>query len=202
MSQENKASLRKRILLERSSISDGLRCQWDRCIEETLLNSEEWRWARRILAYCSMPDEVGTDGLLKAALDQGKRLALPRCLKGVPCFDPVEVRDLETDLVSGKFRGLREPVAALSAWDLERDGAFDLIVVPGVAFDRKGNRLGFGAGMYDRFLEKLSTCPPLVALAYNLQIVERIESEAHDWRMDAIVTETGIIRISDFESNS
>jgi 5-formyltetrahydrofolate cyclo-ligase len=149
-----------------------------------------------------MPDEVGTDGILKTALDQGKRLALPRCLKGVPCFDPVEVRDIEADLVSGKFRGLREPGTALPVWDLERDGAFDLIVVPGVAFDRTGNRLGFGAGMYDRFLEKLSSCPPLVALAYNLQIVEHIESEAHDWRMDTIVTETGISRISDCEWNS
>lgn len=194
---ENKATLRKRILQERSSISDDVRDLWNRRIEETLLNSEEWRRARRVLAYCSMPDEVGTDGILKAALDQGKRLALPRCLKGVPCFDPVEVRDLESDLVCGKFRGLREPGTALSVWDRERDGAFDLIVVPGVAFDRKGNRLGFGAGMYDRFLEKLPTCPPLVALAYNLQIVERIESEAHDRRMDTIITETGTIRIPD-----
>ncbi len=144
-----------------------------------------------------MPDEVGTAGILKAAFDQGKRLALPRCLRGTPCFEAIEIRDFEADLVSGKFRGLREPVAALSAWDQEQDGSFDLIVVPGVAFDRTGNRLGFGAGMYDRFLEKIPACPPLVALAYNIQIVDRIESEAHDWRMDAIVTETGMIRISE-----
>ncbi len=194
--RNDKIVLRQRMIEMRATLARDLCRLWDRRIEETLLNLEEWRRARHVLAYCSMPDEVGTGGILKTALNQGKRLALPRCLKGRQCFDPVEIRDLEADLETGLFRGLREPAAHLPAWNFEADGGFDLIVVPGVAFDRKGNRLGFGAGMYDRFLETLRPTPRLVALAYHLQIVERIENEPHDWRMDAIVTEAGTIRVS------
>ena len=130
-----------RMLALRAAVAPGHRRQWDASIERALLESERWREARRVKAYYSMPEETGTGGILRAALEEGKRLALPRCVEGEDRFDAVEVRDLEKDLAPGRFRGIMEPREELAAWD--GDG-FDLVIVPGVAFDRQGGRLGFG----------------------------------------------------------
>ncbi|GAH14369.1 unnamed protein product [marine sediment metagenome] len=68
-----------------------------------------------------------------------------------------------------------------------------MVIVPGVVFDRKGNRLGFGGGFYDRFLGKLSDRTKLVALAFELQLVDNVSSQSHDIAVDYLITERGII---------
>lgn len=198
---QGKATLRRDMLALRTAANPDLRAQWSRDIRFALLTSERWMTAHNVLAYFAMPDEVATLGLLSAALADGKRLTLPRCLPREKRFEVVEVTDIARDLEMSRFRGLHEPARHLPAWDRARDGELDLVIVPGVAFDRAGHRLGFGAGMYDRFLAEWDAQAPggrawRLALAFSLQVVEHLPADPHDQPVNDILTEQGWIRAS------
>ena len=206
-----KAELRRQMLALRTAITPEQRVQWNRDIRFALLTSERWMQARNILAYFAMPDEVATLGLLSNALADGKRLALPRCVPREKRFEVVAVNDLVRDLEMSAFRGLHEPAGSFPVWDRETDGELDLVIVPGVAFDRSGHRLGFGAGMYDRFFadwEKQGPAsqqgthpgPWRLALAFSLQVVEHLPADPHDQPVDAILTEQGWMNLDKTES--
>ena len=191
---ESKQALRKRVAAQRAAIAPPRRRDWDARIQEALLAHERWRRASAVMAYCSMPEEVGTRAILEDALARNKRLLLPRCVPGEKRFEAVEVRDLERDLTPGRFRGLLEPLRELPAWS--GDDELDLIVVPGVAFDRAGRRLGFGAGMYDRFLAQHPK-PWRVGLAYELQVLDAVPSDDYDVAVHAVLTEKGFLPIGE-----
>lgn len=192
MAETAKKDLRKIMLARREGLAPELCSGWDAAIESILLDLPSWRAASTVLGYCSMPQEVCTAGILQAALSQGKRLFLPRCRMGEPLFDAIEISDMVAQMADGSFLGLREPLA-----ELPPAGAGfvpDLILVPGVAFDRFGMRLGFGAGMYDRFLSNLSGKTETIGLAYCAQMCEdAIPVSAYDVGMGAILTEQGLI---------
>ena len=93
------------------------------------------------------------------------------------------------DLVPG-FMDIPEPTASCEPVDPQE---VDLVLVPGVAFDRQGNRLGYGGGYYDRFLQQCAA--PRVALAFATQLVDHVPTEPHDLRVHAVVTDEEVIRI-------
>lgn len=194
MTDNPKQILREKMRALRARIDPQLRRAWNETIQNALLETERWKKARTVLAYRSMPEETATGRVLAAALAQGKRLALPRCVEGEKRFEPVQVHDLENDLAPGKFADLEEPLATLPAWN---GGPFDLAIVPGVAFDRKGHRLGFGGGMYDRFLANHPRTWRL-ALAYDLQLIDRVPADPHDKPVHALLTEDSL---TVFEAN-
>ncbi len=143
--------------------------------------------ARTVLAFVSLPDELDTSSLLRAILAAGKRLAVPRVLVATGQLEAVTLTTLD-DLIPGSF-GVREPrggtVIALSA--------IDVAIVPGVAFDRRGGRLGRGGGFYDRCLVTragLLTC----GLAFATQVVERVPMQDGDQRVKWLATEAGVER--------
>ncbi len=143
--------------------------------------------ARTVLAFVSLHDELDTSSLLRAILADGKRLAVPRVLVATGQLEAVVLTTLD-DLVPGSF-GVREPrggtVIALSA--------IDVAIVPGVAFDRQGGRLGRGGGFYDRCLATradLLTC----GLAYEAQVMERVPMQDGDQRVKWLATEAGVVR--------
>ncbi|HUT25895.1 MAG TPA: 5-formyltetrahydrofolate cyclo-ligase, partial [Sumerlaeia bacterium] len=119
-----------------------------------------------------------------------KRLALPRCIRGESRFEAHWITDPRRDLVPGILPGLMEPRENARACRGAKP--FDLIIVPGIAFDRRGYRIGFGAGMYDRFLVSHLDSRRL-ALAYSLQIVDHVPADPHDLPVHAILTEEGMI---------
>jgi 5-formyltetrahydrofolate cyclo-ligase len=174
----------------RAAVSPQERLDWSERIQAHLLALKSWREAERVLAYCSMPKEVATQGILEAALREGKHLFLPRCRVGCPHFEAVEVRNLAADLEPGPLRNLMQPLASLPA--LTSGNEFDLVVVPGVAFDRRGCRIGFGGGMYDRFFDA-NPLPYRLALAFAFQVVDHIPAAAHDLPVHGILTEKGLI---------
>ncbi len=97
-----------------------------------------------------------------------------------------QIRSLD-DLVPG-YRGIREPVRRVPG------PVIDLAFVPGVAFDARGRRLGYGGGFYDRFLAAIAPGAPAVGYCFDAQVVEEVPAEAHDRRVEAIVTEQRVIR--------
>ena len=115
-----------------------------------------------LLGYAALPEEIQTDGVLRLALAEGKALYLPRCLNDAGQMAFYRVQALE-DLESGSF-GVREPSLAALQYNMDLDGQA-LCLVPGLCFDNKGYRLGYGKGYYDRFLAKFRGAT--LGLCYN-----------------------------------
>ena len=140
--------------------------------------------ASTLALYCSIRSEVATAGIFVAALQAGKRILYPRTVGTTLEF--VAVESLET-LEASRF-GICEPLSG-EAFPL---AAIDLLVLPGVAFDEKGIRLGYGLGCYDRALAEVER-PTLVGLAYDFQVVATLPREEHDIPVDFVVTERKIL---------
>jgi 5-formyltetrahydrofolate cyclo-ligase len=182
-----KKVMRKALLALRDSLQREIRTAKDRHIRDRLTGLEEFRKARTVLLYASFRSEVDTFGLMRESLSSGKRTVLPkvdreaRDLMLFAIADPSELRP--------GFLGIPEPAMR----ETNRVGLtdIDLIVVPGAAFDEYCNRIGYGGGYYDKLLSRKRS--PAVALCYDEQIVPLIEAEAHDIRVDKIVTDTRII---------
>lgn len=177
-----KAAMRERL---RAVLSELTRDQRDSAAVEIcarLIEQTAWKSAQSVLLFAPLPDEPNVRPLLHAALDAGKLTALPRFITATGHYEAAVVRDLEKDFVEGKF-GILEPAPTCEVADLKR---LDLILVPGVAFDWQGHRLGRGKGFYDRLLVGVSgkTC----GVAFDQQLVAAIPVEPHDVRLNCILT--------------
>lgn len=144
-----------------------------------MIKSKEFRSANVIGAYFATRSEVRTDLIIAQARKLKKKVTLPRT-EG----DLIKFYEMTDKLTLGRF-GIMEP------FPLSLAGEMDLLVVPGVAFDRKGYRVGYGKGYYDRFLSESKAFS--VGLAYDLQVVDILPRGAHDQKLDALATESGII---------
>jgi 5-formyltetrahydrofolate cyclo-ligase len=142
------------------------------------------------MLYWSCHNEVHTHDLVRSALNDGKRVFLPRCDPRVQQIDPYQVTDLSTDLEAGPF-GILEPKGNTPRLvDLSE---LDVCIIPGIAFDPRGNRVGRGLGYYDRFLRKLPPRTKRIALAYVFQIVEKIYPTDGDASVHMVITENGML---------
>jgi 5-formyltetrahydrofolate cyclo-ligase len=138
--------------------------------------------ARVVLFFAPMPDELDLWPVLELSLALGTICALPFFDAGKKAYGAKEIKNLATDIVTGKF-GLREPVESCAEISLDK---FDLVLVPALAFDLQGNRLGRGRGFYDRLLDKASGVK--CGVGYDFQLLEKIPAEPHDARMNFILT--------------
>ena len=151
-----------------------------------ILASDLWRAARTVVAYMALPDEVATGALLDAALAHGKTLVLPAVRAGeivwhrVPTLDPAW-------FVRGPF-GILEPPAGAPVWHAAAAATPCLWLVPGVAFDRAGHRLGRGGGYYDRALRAAQATCGTVGLAYREQLCACVPAGALDWSLEFVAT--------------
>lgn len=150
----------------------------------------EFQAARTILVYVSARSEVRTADYLPEALSGGKRVLVPHCLP-----DRLELYRLESldDLSPGTW-GILEPRADVRRLPDRRAGIedADFAFVPGVAFDRRGGRLGHGKAYFDKLLRNARPETTLAAVAFECQLVERVPMEAHDVWMDLVITENSI----------
>ena len=153
------------------------------------------RWIQRegfdsVMLYLNMRSEVETTGLLEGLLNSGKQVCAPVVDTERLELVPRRIENLKTELVSHRY-GMLEPSKTCPLFPIEH---LQLIVVPGIAFDRNGYRLGYGKGFYDRFLVK---CPHavVIGLAYQVQLVEDTFPQAWDVPVHHIFTETGRIGI-------
>lgn len=145
--------------------------------------------ASTVAAYLSFGTEFDTAGFIDAMMAKGLRLVLPRVDRERKRLDFFSVTDLAASLVAGTW-GIREPDPAQCARVDARE--IDFMLVPGVAFTRRCERLGYGGGFYDAAIGTLRSGVRTVAAAFALQIVDELALEAHDRCVDLVVTESGV----------
>ncbi|CUA73944.1 5-formyltetrahydrofolate cyclo-ligase [Rhizoctonia solani] len=195
-----KSALRKSVLQARGLLSPSDIKNSSEVITKKLIDMKTFRESGVVSCFLSMQGEVDTDGIIREILRAGKTLYVPR-MNGrvIDMLRVYDVGDLNA-LPSGKW-GIREPEPLKDGeprQDAMQSGDLGLIVMPGVAFDSKLARLGYGRGYYDRFvntyIEKFGATktPKLVGVAFNPQIVPpgEIPLEEHDRILDAVVTPT------------
>lgn len=180
-----KQDLRKILKDRRSRLTEAEIKAKSREIAARLIHAAFYREAGAVMAYCSAFGEVDTMELLARLWADGKRVYVPLCDTQKREARPVRITGM-ADLQPGAY-GILEPKEGLRTEPEE----LDLILVPGIAFDRRGGRIGFGAGYYDRLLCR--TPAYKAALAYSFQVVEDAFSQPHDVAMDCIITESGLI---------
>jgi len=178
--QAAKTALRKQIRARLDNISPAVRLAESLDLCRRL--EPQLQCAHTILFYAPLPDELDVWLLLEKLLPAKKTCALPAFDSGTQSYSARRVTNLETDIFTGKF-GVSEPLSSCVEIPLNR---FDLVLVPGTAFDWNGHRLGRGKGYYDRILPATSGIK--CGVAYDFQLLEKIPTEAHDARMDFIVT--------------
>ena len=177
-----KAALRKQIRGVLQTISPSGRAALSAQLRDRLREQAIWKNAGSILFFAPLPDEPDFWPLLDEALAAGKTAALPRFDPDGQGYGAGRLQDPKHDLVAGQF-GIREPLARCAEIPL---GRLDLVLVPGVAFDARGRRLGRGKGFYDRLLTEVRgvKCGTL----FDEQLLSEIPAGPADIRMDFIVT--------------
>ncbi len=181
-----KLELRQRVLAIRDAVPPALRSTASDAIVARILARPDFLSARAVLLTLPFGSEWDTLALVRAAIAAGKTVAMPRVDKVSRMLALHAIVDPVRDVATG-FRDIPEPLPACPA--LSRD-AIDFVLVPGVAFDRNGRRIGYGGGYYDRLLPLLSPRAVRVAGAFEVQIVDRVPDAPHDVAVDAIVTES------------
>lgn len=185
-SSEVKKEIRRKMLALRRALSDDEAVKKAESLTSWILTLPEYKKAKRIMAFLAMKGESNLDGLIARALSDGKEVYVPVCL---PERQMEAGRLLDMDhFVRGPL-GLRDLPKGYETVSPEK---LDLVLVPGVACDREGNRLGMGAGYYDRYLVHVPFEKRIAAL-WDFQVAEAIPSEPFDERMAKIVTDKGII---------
>jgi 5-formyltetrahydrofolate cyclo-ligase len=183
---ESKIEIRKRMLDIRNNLTDEAVKAKSELIAQKVLQTPEYNESVNILLYADYSHEVGTGKIYEDAIKRGKRVYYP---KSDALTNTMEFyRVLSMGQLESGYKGIREPkeVQSLRYWLNKNEDT--LIIVPGVAFDTQGYRLGYGKGFYDKYLSnkrQIST----IALAFSTQIVDEIPHDSHDIKMDKIVTE-------------
>ncbi len=188
-----KSALRKQIVAARDALPPPARSEFCAHITAQLLNLDAYRNARCVLAYMSFGSEVDTTAIVNNALASGKQLCLPRVDRATRRLALHRIENIAHDLQSGVW-GIREPRAGCPPADID---CIDFVLLPGVAFTPRCERLGYGGGFYDRLIPRFARRPPLVAAAFALQIREEIPLDANDQRVDVVITECASYRKSD-----
>lgn len=185
---QTKAKIREILLKKRKSLPKKEVEEKSKKILLKLVSLKEYKEAKTILFYHPIDNEVNPTALIKKELKNSKKtVALLRICGKTNRMHIHKITDLK-DLKTGKF-SIKEPQAhhpVIARRDL------DILIIPGIAFDKSGNRIGYGLGYFDKLLKSLKCTN--IALAYDFQIVENVPVEKHDQKVDIVITEKTIIK--------
>lgn len=184
INQEKKSKLRKEILYKRNSLSKFQIYMKSKLIQSTLIRTTEFIQSRTVGAYIPIGSEVETWDIINYVLKSGRILLLPRIVNNDIRYYIVEQNDFDTNLFDTNRFKIKEPKKTNGYVKY-----IDLLIIPGIAFDSYGYRIGYGHGYYDRFLTnaKNSKC---IGLAYDFQLMKtRLPRLPHDKKIDMLVTE-------------
>jgi 5-formyltetrahydrofolate cyclo-ligase len=176
---EQKKELRRQIKQLKKQLTPEERNKQAEAIHQRLEASSIFSQSKAILMYWSLPDEVPTKSLVNKWF-KDKKVYLP-VING----DDLKIVQYtgEDSLVAGDKYGIPEP----NGPEIEDEHSIEAVIVPGVAFDADNNRMGRGAGYYDRILKRIPDAKK-IALAFDFQMVDKVPVEAHDIKMDVVIT--------------
>ena len=180
----NKKALRIKIINIRNNMDIQSKTIYDDLIIQKLINSHYFKESKNIFMYLGYSSEIDTKKYVKQFVDLGKNIYVPRTDIENKTMEAVKIVDL-TNLKEDKY-GILEPTKDIEAMNKNE---LDLVIMPGLAFDTNGGRLGYGGGYYDKYLQKIAGNLSKVALAYDFQIVQEVPKEEHDIKVDYIITE-------------
>jgi 5-formyltetrahydrofolate cyclo-ligase len=190
-----KALLRQRALRQRASLSPAKVHAKSAMIAVYVCRLQYFCSSHTLMVYMALPQEVQTLCLIEEARRQQKRIVVPV----IAAHGLVAVELLPNTTLHANAYGILEPNDTSTRVD---PMDIDCVVVPGVAFDCQGGRIGFGKGYYDRFLSKVLATTYLCGVAFTVQIVPDIPQMSHDVRMHVLVTEQGPLPCSSFPPTS
>ena len=179
-----KKELRKKYKLIRKNVVG--KSEKDKKINDFLITSELFKKCDTILFYAALDDEVSVDGAIMNALENNKKVALPVCIDNMGKMQYYYIKSFD-DIKIGSFN-VREP--DISKCELCNDFENSICIVPAIAFDKRGYRLGYGKGYYDRFLENYNHVT--VGVTFDETLITQIPNDDYDIAVDFIVTQSGI----------
>ncbi len=188
--QERKKRLRNEIIDKRNNISITERFDASKRIKDALFNLTEFKNAKSVHFFVSFGSEVITSEMIKDAIKIGKSVVVPFVDREKKELRLSELKDFFKELEAG-YWGILEPKK-----ECRREASIDdvdLMVMPGVAFDEKGHRLGYGMAFYDKLLASRKKDIPMIAIAFDMQVVDDVPVAGHDILIDKIVTEKRVI---------
>ena len=179
-----KNHIKESILEKRNSLSKQEILEKSEKIEDKLFNLEHFRKSKTIMFFVSFNSEVDTRNMIKKSF-QNKTVVVPKVAQHE--IEPSIIIDIDNLIPAGKF-GIFEPIEAMKIAYKN----IDLVLVPGIAFDKTGHRIGYGFGYYDKFLKKVPKAIK-IGLCFDFQIVDKIPHEEHDVPVDFVVTEERVL---------
>ena len=187
-----KQTLKQEIFGKRKALSRKDVKENSNKIKKSLYSLQEFKQSKNILFYVSFNSEVSTIGIIKELLiKKEKNIIVPYVLKNNPILQLSELRNINN--LAAKTFGILEPkenyIREFSYKNIE------MVILPGIAFDTKGHRIGYGYGYYDRFLKKLNKNVIKIGFAFDFQLVEKIPEERHDVAVDIIITEKRVLKV-------
>jgi len=189
-----KKIIREKISIARNSLTPEEHKIKSKLITDKLLKLSEYVKADIIFIYYPFRSEIGTTEIIKHALLKNKKVVLPKITgKNLKIFF---ISDMQRDLKPGSYGILEPDTNCCKEANLNE---IDLAIVPGLCFDLKFNRIGYGGGFYDKILSKLRKDVKIIALAFDLQIINNIPSCAHDKKVNIILTESRIYRNTEID---
>lgn len=180
MNMKNK--IRKGILVLRKAMTKTIIVEYSKIITRKIIEHPRYKNAEMILCYVDAKNEVMTSGIIEDAWRKGKKVAVPKVHGEVMKFYLIESYE---QLESGCF-GILEPKA--ECIEVTKVSEKSIVIMPGVAFDSQGNRIGYGKGYYDKYFSKYPKVYK-IAIAFSLQIVPEIPADRFDIKADCVITE-------------
>jgi len=190
--RERKRTLRDSMMASRDAIDADARTEASRAIAARIESLDTYRRAAVVLLTLPFRSEWDAALVAQHALADGKTVAMPRVDPATRMLRPLRIRNLTVDVEAG-YQGIPEPRDHCSAVAAE---AIEWVLVPGVAYDAAGRRLGYGGGYYDRLLPLLRRSVQRVAGAFEVQVVDEVPAAPHDVGVDRIVTERRLLECS------
>lgn len=195
----SKRELREDIKAKRDALDKASLHKLSDDIAINLYDTSFWKHNEWINCYISFASEVDTRNIIQKGLNDSKKICVPRINPETDNIELYQIMDLESDVQPGKY-GILEP--DIKKTEKVHNQIPVLHIVPGIVFDKNGGRIGYGKGYYDRFLKTINPYSVKLALAFEMQIADKIPSYENDIPVDVIVTEKSVIYLNDYPDSS
>lgn len=186
----DKKSYRKSIKAIRNSLDSQKKAELDAKFKEDFFALPEIKEGKNFFMYLNFGSEINTVPIIEELLAQGKNVYIPWIDQEKNIMLLTRLKDLDKELMTG-FYGIQE---IKEEYKSLYDGDVDVVLTPGLVFDKNFYRIGYGGGFYDKYFSSIDYSPFKIALAYSFQVVDQLPVEEYDQQYDALLTEKGLSR--------